>query len=247
MSGHSHYATIKRQKESKDIQKGKIFSKFAREIAIAVREGGGSDPEFNYKLRMVIDKARSFNMPKENIERAIRSAQGKQETFETLTYEGFGPAGVGVLVEVATDNRNRTSQEIKNLFDRGGGSLTGPGSVAFNFENKGLIVIKKENNPEEQILKLIDLGVEEVEETPTEIEVYTSPDNLREMRTKLEEAGFSLISYDLILKPKTLQVITDPKEAAKVLAFLEQLENHDDVQKVFTNVDISDEIIDHKL
>lgn len=243
MSGHSHYATIKRHKEAKDAQRGKIFSRFAREIAIAVKTGGGSDPEFNYKLRMVIDKARSYNMPKDNIERALKQAQGREEAFETVTYEGFGPGGVGVMIEAATDNRNRTSQEIKNIFDRGGGSLAGPGSVAFNFENKGLIVVKKETNSQEQILKLIDLGAEEVEETETEIEVYTSPNKLKEIRAKLEEAGFSIVSVEFYLKPKTLQTVTDPKEAAKVLMFLDQLEDHDDVQKVSANVDIPDEVI----
>lgn len=243
MSGHSHYATIKRQKEANDSRRGKVFSKFAREITIAVREGGGIDPGFNYKLRMIIDKARSFNMPKDNIERALKAAQGKEGSFETTVYEGFGPAGVGVVVKVATDNRNRTSQEIKNIFDRAGGNLAGPGSVAFNFENKGLVVVKKEVNSEEQMLKLIDLGAEEVDETDKEIEVNTAPDKLKDVREKIEKAGFTVNSTDLYLKPKTLVEVDDPKQATKVLAFLEVLEDQDDVQAVYANVDIPDEVM----
>lgn len=245
MSGHSHYATIKRQKEANDSQRGKIFSKYAREIAIAVREGGGVDPGFNYKLRMVIDKARSYNMPKDNIERALKQAQGKMVGLENVSYEGFGPAGVGVVVEAATDNRNRTAQEIKNIFERAGGNLAGPGSVAFNFVSRGLIVVKKEAKSEEQILKLIDLGVEDVEETETEIEVYVAPEKLKEIRDKLDQAGFNVTSMELYLKPKNLLTVSDSKEAAKVLTFLEQLEDHDDVRNVSANVDIPDEVMQH--
>lgn len=243
MSGHSHYATIKRTKEANDAKKGKIFSKFAKEIAIAVKVGGGTDPEFNYKLRMVMDKARSFNMPKDNIERALRQAQGKQDNLEIVNYEGFGPCGVAVIVEAATDNRNRTAQEIKNIFERAGGSLGGPGSVSFNFENKGLLVVKKEGNFEEQMLKLIDCGAEEVEELEDEIEVYTSPDKLRDVRAKIEKSGFSIKSAELFMKAKTFQQITDAKEASKVLAFVEQLDDHDDVQNVYSNFDIPDVIL----
>lgn len=242
MSGHSHFATIKRTKEANDAKKGKVFSKFAREIAIAVKTGGGTDPEFNYKLRMVIDKARTYNMPKDNIERAISRGSGT-EALEVINYEGFGPCGVGVIVEAATDNRNRTAQEIKNLFERVGGSLSGPGSVSFNFDHKGLLVVNKESNFEEQMLKLIDCGAEDVEELEVEVEVYTSPDKLREVRGNMEKAGFIIKSSELIMKPKTFQQITDSKDASKILAFMEQLDDHDDVQNVYANFDISDEVI----
>jgi len=242
MSGHSHYATIKRQKEANDSQRGKIFSKYAREIAIAVREGGGADPEFNYKLRMVIDKARAFNMPKDNIDRAISRGKGS-EVLEKVVYEGFAPGGVAVMVEVATDNRNRTSQEIKNLFDRVGGSLAGPGSVSFNFENKGLLVIQNAADKDAQMLKLIDLGVEEIDETEDGIEAYVMPEKLMEIKKKLEEAGMTVSSAELWSKPKNFQTVSNPKEAAKIMAFLDELEEHDDVQKVFANLDIPDEIV----
>lgn len=182
MSGHSHYATIKRQKESKDAARGNIFSKLTRAIQIAVKTGGGPDPDSNSKLRVVMEKAGAANMPKENIERAILKASSEAENVEEATYEGFGPSGVSIIVVTATDNRNRTGQELKNLFERAGGSLAGPGAVSFNFENKGFMLVQKTANPESQILTLIDLGVEEVEETEDGIEVYVSPDKLSQMR-----------------------------------------------------------------
>jgi len=237
MSGHSHFATIKRAKEANDAKKGKVFSKYAKEIAIAVKTGGGTDPGFNYKLRMIIDKARTFNMPKDNIDRAISRGSG-EEALEVINYEGFGPCGVAVIVEAATDNRNRTAQEIKNIFERVGGSLGGPGSVSYNFDHKGLLVVKKEDNFEEQMLKLIDCGAEDVEEVGDEIEVYTLPDKLREVRTKIEEAGFSIKSAELCMKPKTFQQINDSRDASKILSFVEQLDDCDDVSHVYANFDI---------
>jgi YebC/PmpR family DNA-binding regulatory protein len=243
MSGHSHYATIKRQKGLKDAARGKIFSKMARAIAIAVKAGGNSDPEANYKLRMVVDAARAVNMPKENIERAITRAGSEAENLEEVTYEGFAGGGVGVIVEAATDNRNRTAQEIKNIFERGGGNLAGPGSVSFNFEPKGLIVIKKKANKDEQILTLIDAGVEDFEETDDAIEVYVSADKLNEVKKLLEAKGFEIISFELVRKPKNMQDVSDLATAQKVLKLLDSLEEDDDVQKVYANVDIPDEIL----
>lgn len=242
MSGHSHYATIRRQKEAKDAQKGRIFSKLARAISIAARMGG-VDPDSNYKLRMAIEQARAANMPKENIERAISRGVGEGEVLEEVTYEGFGPGGIAVFVEAATDNRNRTAQEIKNLFERGGGNLAGPGAVSFNFEPKGLIVVKKEDNTEEQMLKLIDLQVDDLQEVEDAIEVYVSSDRLSEVRDKIQNLGFSIISFELIKKPKSLVTINEVDIAQKALRFLEGIENHADVQKVFTNLDIPDEVL----
>ena len=238
MSGHSHFATIKRTKEANDAKKGRVFSKYAKEIAIAVKTGGGIDPEFNYKLRMIVDKARSFNMPKDNIDRALRQAQGKQDNLEAVNYEGFGPCGVAVIVETATDNRNRTAQEIKNIFERAGGSLGGPGSVSYNFAQKGLLIVKKEDNFEEQMLKLIDCGAEEVEEAGDEIEVYTQPDKVKEVRDKVEKSGFLIKSAELCMEPKTFQQISDSKDASKILSFMEQLDECDDVSHVYANFDI---------
>src|SRR3972149_11196416 len=238
MSGHSHYATIHRQKELKDAQKGKIFSKLAKEIVIAVKTGGGGDPSSNFKLRVVMDKARAANMPKENFERSIASGTSQAATLEEATYEGFGPGGIAVMILTATDNRNRAAQEVKNLFERVGGNLAGPGSVSFNFENKALLLVTKGPDVESQMLSLIDLGVEDMEETDDGIEAYVDPEKLGEIRKKLEEAGFNVISMELYMKPKTYQVITDSDQAKKALAFLDSLHEHDDVQKVFTNLDI---------
>lgn len=242
MSGHSHYATIKRQKEAKDSARGNLFSKLAKAITIAAKSGGGPDPTTNFKLRVVMDSARAANMPKDNIERAISKASGP-ESIDEVIYEGYGPSGVAVVVEAATDNRNRTGQEIKNIFERGGGSLAGPGSVSFNFVPKGLLLVEKGSDPQTQMLSLIDLGVEDVEETSDAIEVYVTPDKLAETRQKLLDAGLKVTSAELYLQPKNLQPITEPKNASKVLSFLGELEEHADVQKVSANVDIPDEIV----
>jgi YebC/PmpR family DNA-binding regulatory protein len=242
MSGHSHYSTIKRAKEANDQQRGKIFSKFAREIGIVVREGGGTDPAFNYKLRMVLDKAREANMPKDNIDRAItKSASGA--ALERILYEGFGPGNISVIVEAATDNKNRTSQEIKNLFERGGGKMAGTGAVSFNFENKGLLVIKKDQKPDEQMLKMIDLGVEDIDETSDGFEVYTQPEKLYEVKGELEKAGFTISSAELYMKPKMFQTVTDSDDAKKAIAFIDLLNDHDDVSNVFSNLDVPDNLL----
>jgi YebC/PmpR family DNA-binding regulatory protein len=242
MSGHSHYATIKRQKETKDAARGNLFSKLARIISIAVKTGGGPNPEANFKLKIAIDKARAANMPKDNIDRAIARASGG-EALEEITYEGFGPSGIGVIVEVATDNRNRTSQEMKNSFERAGGSLAGPGAVSYNFESKGFLLVKKQQDSQGQMLALIDLGVEDIEESEDGLEVYVPVDKLSETKKKLEENGFEIASVELEMKPKSLQKLDDANAAKKVLAFLESLEELEDVQRVSANIDIPQEIL----
>ncbi len=234
MSGHSHYATVHRQKELKDAAKGQIFSKLARAITIAAKSGGGTDPDSNYKLRITIEKARAASMPKENIDRAILKAATSGD-LEEITYEGFGPGGISLLVEAATDNRNRTVSEIKNLFDKNGGKMGGPGSVSFNFDPLGLLLVKKDN-PEEQILKLIDLEVMDVVEMDDILEVYVASGKLSEFQKKLTENGFEVTGVELIQKPKMYQKV-EGEEASKVEAFIENFESHDDVQKVFTNAD----------
>lgn len=242
MSGHSHYATIKRQKETKDAARGQIFSKLAKAISIAVKTGGGASPDTNYKLRVAIDKAKAANMPKVSIERAISKGTGGG-TLEEITYEGFGPGGIAVILEAATDNRNRTVQEIKGLFERGGGSLAGPGAVSFNFVSRGLLVVKKKKDIEAQILKLIDLGVEDVDEVEDGLEIYVEGSKLNETKKTLEKEGLKVISSELVQKPKTLQTVSDKKTAAKALAFLNNLEDYEDVQKVFANLDIPEEVM----
>lgn len=241
MSGHSHYATIKRQKATNDAAKGNLFSKMARAIMIAAKNG--ADPDMNFRLRFEIDKARAISMPKENIERAIAKATTEAANLEEITYEGFGPGGFGVMVEVMSDNKNRTAQEIKNIFEKGGGSLAGPNAVAFNFESKGFMLIKKGADPDTQMLQLIDAGAEDIEDSPDGFEIYVAPDKLGQIHKKLVEADFEVIQAELQMKPKNFQTIDSPGDAAKALKFMDDLENLDDVQKVFSNLDIPDEVM----
>jgi len=243
MSGHSHWATIKRQKEAADFQRGKIFSKLSRAITIAAREG--ANPETNFKLRLAIEKAKEFNLPKENILRAIRRGSGQEEgeKWEEITFEGYGPEGIGVIVETVTDNRNRTTAEIKNIFERGGGSLAGPGAVSYLFRKMGLITVKKKESIDEQLLQIIDLGAEDVEEVTDAIEVYAIPEQLKELEEKVKNAGFEVKGTELTMKPVTPLVIDDDQKAQRVLKFMESLENHDDVQKVYANFDIPNEVL----
>ncbi len=241
MSGHSHFATIRRQKEANDSTKGKVFSKMAKVIAVAVREGGGPDPDSNYKLRIAVETARAQNVPKDNIKRAIDNASSVG-AMDEITYEGFGPGGINVIVNAMTDNRNRTVQELKNIFDRAGGTLGGPNSVAFNFEKKGLILVNKQGDADEQMLKLIDLGADDVNDVGDLVEVYTSPEKLFETRKTIEEAGFTIVSMELMEKPKLLQTIESTDTAHKFMKFIDTLEDSDDVQKVFTNADIPENL-----
>lgn len=235
MSGHSHFATIKRTKEKQDAIRGNLFSKMAKMIQIAIKAGGSTNPDTNFQLRVAIDKAKSMNMPKDNIDRLLKAAESKMDSIEEITYEGFGPAGVFVMVETATDNKNRTAQEIKGMFEKSGGSMGGPGSVSFNFNNKGYMLIKKTDDVEKQTLTLIDLGVEDVEEVEDGLEVFVSPETLREVREKVELAGFDLIKTELRMEPKNYIEIEDEAKRDKIIKFLDTLEEHDDVQRVFSN------------
>ena len=241
MSGHSHFATIKRQKAVNDAAKGNLFSKMARAIMIAAKSGG--DPDMNFKLRFEIDKARAVSMPKENIERAIAKATTEAANLEEITYEGFGPGGIGVMIEVASDNKNRTAQEIKNLFDRAGGSMGGPNSVAFNFESKGFMVVKKKEDPDAQMLQLIDAGAEDIEDVGDSFEIYVAPDKLGQIHKALVAAGFEVTETELQMKPKNFVTITDPSTAGKIMKFIDEVESHDDVQNVFINADIPDDVM----
>lgn len=245
MSGHSKWSTIKRQKESKDAHRGQVFTKLGNAITVAVRAGGGiGDPEKNFKLRLAMEKAHSLNMPKDTIQRAIKRGMGSKEggDWSEIVYEGYGPEGIAVMVEAATDNKNRTTSEIKNLFERGGGSLTSPGAVSFQFKKSGLITVEKGSSPDEQILNLIDLGAEEVEEASDVIEIYIKPEQTHEMRNKIGGAGFKVLSEELIMQPVNWVKIEEKNKAEKVLKFMEGLEEHDDVQKVYANFDIPDEV-----
>ena len=242
MSGHSHFATIKRQKQANDAAKGNLFSKLARSIMIAAKNG--PDPDMNFKLRFEIDKARAASMPKENIERAIAKATTEAANLEEMTYEGFGPGGVNVIIEVLSDNKNRTAQEIGNVFNRAGGSMGGPNSVAFNFDSKGFLVVKKNDDSDTQMLSIIDAGAEDMEDVGEEFEVYTAPDKLNEVQKKLTDQGFEVKDMELQMKPKMLTTINDTSTAQKVMRFIDEVESMDDVQKVFTNVDIPDSVME---
>lgn len=235
MSGHSHYDTIKRQKEGKDAKRGNLFSKLSKMITIAIKTGGSSNPETNFKLRVAIDQAKSFNMPKDNIERILKSADDKLANVEEITYEGFGPQSVSVIVETATDNKNRTAQEMKGMFEKAGGSMGGPGSVSFNFENKGYVLVEKSNDTETQILELIDVGVEDVEEVEDGLEVFIPANSLRDIREKIEEKGFKITKMELRMVPKNYMEIENETKKEKIIKFLDTLEEHDDVQRVFSN------------
>lgn len=241
MSGHSHFATIKRQKAANDAAKGNIFSKLTRSIMLAAKNGG--DPEMNFKLRFEMDKAREAGMPKDNIERAIVKATTEAANIEEITYEGFGPGGVGVMIEVASDNKNRTSQEIGNLFSKSGGSMGGPNSVAFNFENKGFMIVKKNEDPDTQMLTLIDSGAEDIEDVGGEFEIYVAPDKLSAISKDLTAKGFEVGQVELQMKPKNFVTISDPSTASKFIKFIDEVESHDDVQKVSTNADIPDSVM----
>ncbi len=247
MSGHSKWATIHRAKEVTDQKRGQAFTKITNAIIIAVRESGGvTDPNSNFKLRLALDKAREVNMPKDNVQRAIDRASGAAGAgiMEEMVYEGFAPGGGAVMIEAATDNRQRTVQEIRNLLDKSGGSLGGSGSVSFMFKKLGCIFVGKGTNTEETMLKLMDLGVDEIEEGFEEIEVYVTVDRFEETKKKITDLGLLISKSEVVFKPTTLIPVTDPKVAARILTLLEKLEDHDDVMKVSANFDITQEILE---
>lgn len=239
MSGHSKWSTIKRKKEATDAVRGKLFSKLSRAITIAVKTGGGSDPDANAKLRVAIETAKSANMPKANIDRAMQKGEGASD-LEEIIYEGFGPEGIGVILEVATDSRNRSAQVIKGLFDRGGGNLSGPGSVSFNFEQKGMIVLKNKGFDDEAILKLIDAGVEEYEIDDDFITLYVAAKDLMRIKDDLGTQNFLVESAEHTMKPRTTKKVNGDA-SGKVIAFLERLQENDDVQKLYTDAEFEND------
>ncbi len=250
MSGHSKWSTIKRQKGVADIKRGQTFTKVANTIAIVTRMGGSGDPDANPRLRMVLEQARAVNMPKENIQRAIDRGLGKLpgQNLEEVTYEGFGPGKVAFYLEGVTDNKLRTLQEIKNLFERSGGNLGGQGSTAYMFDKKGEIrVISKANTKEDEMLELIDLGAEDVddyqEENQQKYLVYTESPELNTMGNKITQAGFTIESSEIVYKPNITVEISEKELAEKVIAFAQRLEDHDDIQKVSANFDIPDNLL----
>jgi len=244
MSGHSKWSTIKRQKGANDAKRGAVFTKVAREIAVAARLGG-PDPDANYRLRLAMEKARSVNMPQDNIKRSIEKATGggDGEQFEEIVYEGYGPGGVAVLVEAQTDNRNRTAAEVRSMFTKAGGQLAGSGAVAWQFEPRGLITIARTGvDADEVALAAIDAGAEDVDtDDPEAIEIFTSPSDLERIRAALEAAGVSIDSAEsTMIARQTVEL--DSTKARQALRLVEQLEDLDDVQRVTANFDIPEDV-----
>ncbi len=245
MSGHSKWATIKNKKEKTDAQRGKIFTKIGREIAIAVKEGGGGDPANNAKLRDVIAKAKANNMPNDNITRSIKKATGElgSVNYEECTYEGYGPGGVAVIVDVVTDNRNRTAAEMRHLFDKGGGSLGAAGCVSWMFDRKGVIVIERSAlvDEDEVMMAALDAGAEDFMPQEDVFEIYTTPTEFSVVREALESAGYSFISAEISMLPQNTVDVNDAETVEKVNRFLERLDDNDDVQDVFHNANLPEE------
>jgi YebC/PmpR family DNA-binding regulatory protein len=240
MSGHSKWAQIKRQKGVADARRGQLFTKLAREITIAVRQGGAS-LESNFRLRLAVQKARDNNMPSENIERAIKRGSGATDAsvLTEVKFEGYGPSGIAVLVEALTDNRNRTVQDVRRLFTRYGGNFGETGCVSWLFESRGVITVESNASDAEEIaLRAIDAGAEDVKTEKGYIEIYTKPQNLEKVRKVIEEKN-QVVSAEVSLTPKSTMIL-DENKTVQALNFLDELEGLDDVQRVFSNIDFSD-------
>ncbi|MGC9006156.1 MAG: YebC/PmpR family DNA-binding transcriptional regulator [Sulfurihydrogenibium sp.] len=247
MAGHSRWHNIRNKKAKADAIKGRIFTKVIREITIAARLGGG-DPEANPRLRMAIEKAREVNMPSENIEKAIKRGTGELEgvNYEEVRYEGYGPEGVAIIVEATTDNRNRTTAEVRHIFSKYGGNLGSSGCVSFLFEDKGIINVEKSKYSEEEILeKALEAGAEDViTEDEDYYEIRTSVQDFYKVKENLEKMGVEIVKAELTKIPTTTVKITNEETAAKLMKLLDALEENDDVQKVYANFDIPEEILE---
>ncbi|MCH5163976.1 MAG: YebC/PmpR family DNA-binding transcriptional regulator [Clostridiales bacterium] len=243
MSGHSKWATIKRQKGKTDAARGKIFTKIGREIAVAVKMGG-PDPSSNSKLRDVIAKAKSNNMPGDNITRSIKKASGELGAinYESITYEGYGPSGMAVIVETLTDNKNRTASDVRHIFDKSGGSMGTNGCVSYLFSNKGVIIIEKtkDMDDDEVMMTALDAGAEDFNIEDGNYEVLTDPATFSSVRENLEKAGFSFVSAQLDMIPSNY-ISLDEEATKKVLRMLDWFDENDDVQNVYHNAELPEE------
>ena len=245
MSGHSKFANIKHKKEKNDAKKGKIFTVIGRELVMAVK-AGGPDPNNNSKLRDVIAKAKANNMPNDTIERGIKKAAGDADSvnYEQITYEGYGPSGVAIIVDTLTDNKNRTASNVKNAFTKGSGNVGTPGCVSFMFDKKGQIVIDKEEyegDADELMMQVLDAGAEDFVEEEDSFEVLTDPDDFSAVRLAMEEAGIPMASAEVTMIPQTYVELTDPKDIANIQKTLDMLDDDDDVQDVYHNWDMPSE------
>ncbi len=244
MSGHSKWHNIKIRKQKVDLVRGKLFSKFAREIAVAAREGGG-DPAGNARLRTAIERAREAGMPNDNVQRAIQRGAGGGEgaAYETITYEGYAPGGVAILVEVLTDNRNRAASDVRNTFTKHGGALGALGSVAWMFDRQGLIIVERSKVKEDDLLLVaLDAGADDVRSTADMFEVVTSVEGFDKVKQALEAANVPIQTADITMVPRST-IRVEGKDAKQVLALMEALEDQDDVQRAYANFDIPDELL----
>ncbi|MFC8149296.1 YebC/PmpR family DNA-binding transcriptional regulator [Bacillus paralicheniformis] len=239
MAGHSKWKNIQRRKNAQDAKRGKIFMKLAKEIYVAAKEGG-PDPESNASLRLVIDKAKNANMPNDNIDRAVKKASGSQDgkSYEEITYEGYGPSGVAVMVQCLTDNKNRTATNVRTAFSKNGGSLGETGCVSYMFDRKGYIAIEREDleiDEEEFMLEVIDAGAEELETSEELFEIYTEPEQFEEVKKNLQERGYQMATAEITMVPQTYAEVDEALQE-KVEKLIDVLEDDDDVQEVYTNV-----------
>jgi YebC/PmpR family DNA-binding regulatory protein len=245
MSGHSKWATIKHKKGAQDKARGKLFAKLIRQVEVAAREGGG-DPETNPTLRAMFAKARDSSVPLDTIERAIKRGTGELEgvKYEAISYEGYAPNGVAVIVECLSDNRNRTGAEVKNVFSKNGGSLAEPGAVAWQFSRKGVVILPKAVTEDDLMMVALDAGAEDLQDQGDTWQLTCDPSSLGELRTALEEAGIAFDSAELTLLSSTTVPLDTEGAAKQVLRLIDALEDHDDVQNVYSNFDIPDHIIE---
>jgi len=245
MSGHNKWSTIKNKKAKTDAAKGKIFTKIGREIVIAVKSGGSADPALNSKLKDVIAKAKAANMPNDNIQRSIKKAAGEGDAtnYKEITYEGYAPCGVAVIVEVVTDNSNRTASEVRHIFDKCGGSLGATGCVSWKFERKGVIVIDNSKGMDEDELMMLalDAGAADVEMNEDSAVIYTDPSDFSAVRDSLEASGCTFLSAERAMIPTTTTEITDPESVQKVEKILDWLEDNEDVQNVYHDAELPED------
>jgi YebC/PmpR family DNA-binding regulatory protein len=245
MSGHSKWSSIKHKKAATDARRGQLFTKLARAIAVAAREGGG-DPDSNFALAAAIEKARGYSMPKDNIQRAIDRAAGGggADEIERVVYEGYGPGGTAIMVEALTDNRNRTGSEVRHAFDKRGGSLGEPGSVAWQFENRGVVVVDGERYSEDDLLPAIDAGADDIAADDDLLKVSSDPRSLGAVRNALEESGVEIESAELTMEPKSVVEVDSESDARALLKLIEELDDHDDVESVNANFDIPEALLE---
>jgi YebC/PmpR family DNA-binding regulatory protein len=247
VSGHSKWSSIKHKKGAADAKRGKLFSKLSRAIIVAAKEGGG-DPTNNLSLQNAIEKAKSYSMPKDNIDRAIAKGSGADAdaaAFETIVYEGYGPEGVAVIVEALTDNKNRTAADVRHMFAKNGGNLGATGAVAWQFERRGVVLVPADGIDEEELLLVAaDGGADDVEQDGSVFEVTSSPEALSAVRTAIEAAGMKVDSAELVLVPKVTVAVEDEAKARQVMRLIDALEDNDDVQDVYANFDIPEQVLE---